>query len=237
MNYEDEDNDKKIKIPFKKVGDRLEFLFGGDIPIEDGCVGHLIVPIDEVIDQAFKNNLLIESSVQVLPAGSLILIGMTNKSMAYKENPIYPVDYYYLTSGITYFEPVVLETPVIEAYRSNLKNESSAKNEGGLWLNLKGLDDCEIKSGPVKMLNHPEMNNAISLNHAYTLLSEKIESHRISHTGNIYKRCYYKEKNGKWYPLKLLRDNMKIDNEVSIIDASWNHFQNNIGWRVKKTKS
>jgi len=230
MNYEDEDNVKKIKIPFKMVGDRMEFLFGGEIPLEDGCIGQLVVPIDAITVQAFKQNLLIESSAQILPVGSLILIGMTEKNKVYKEDPKYPVDYYYLTPGITYFEPVILEKPIIETYRA--KNESSAKNEGGLWLNLKGLDDCEIKSGPVKLLNYPEINKATSLNHAYTLLSEKIERHRISHTGNIYKRCYYQEKNGKWYPLKLLRDNMKIDIEESIIDSTWKHFQTKIGWRV-----
>lgn len=211
MNYDDEDNGKKIKVPFKKVGDRIEYLFGGDIPIEDGCIGQLIVPIDAITDQAFKDNLLIESSVKVLPAGTQILIGMTRENIAYKEDPNYPVDYYYLTPGISYFEPVLLESPVKHSL-SNSSSQPSAKNEGGLWLKLKGLDDCEVKSGPVRMINHPELNNAISLNHAYTLLSEKIEKHRISHTGNIYKRCYYKEKNGKWYPLKLLRDNMKIDN-------------------------
>lgn len=233
MNYEDEDNEKRIKIPFKKVGDRFEFLYGGDIPIKDGSIGQVIVPIDSVTKQEFKDNLLIESSMQVLPAGALILIGMTEHNMAYKADPNYRVDYYYLTPGITYFEPVVLEKPAKKSGSSNSKYISSEKIEGGLWLNLKGLDDCNIKSGPVKMLNHPELNNAISLNHAYTLLSEKIEKHRLSHTGNIYKRCYYQEANGKWYPLKLLRDNMKIDVEKSIIDRTWAEFKNKIGWKMK----
>jgi hypothetical protein len=232
MGFEDEDNIKKTKIPVKKVGDRLEFLFGGDVPLRDGCIGHLIVPIDDIEDETFKNNLLIEKTVQILPAGTKLLMGMTEKNRIFREDTNYPVDLYYLSTGITHFEPVELENPVISS-SSNLNNIASVKSNGGLWLSLKGVDHCEIKSGSVKILNHPDIDKAFSLNHAYTLLSEKIEKHRISHTGNIYKRCYYQEKNGKWYPLKLLRDNVNLEIEISIIDATWNHFQNTIGWTVK----
>ena len=45
-----------------------------------------------------------------------------------------------------------------------------------------------------------------SLNYAFTRLSEQYEPWRISHTGNIYDRIFYKENNEKWYPIDLLRN-------------------------------
>ncbi|NOQ63965.1 MAG: hypothetical protein GQ582_05585 [Methyloprofundus sp.] len=53
----------------------------------------------------------------------------------------------------------------------------------------------------------PILNNqqAYSLNHAYTVISEAFEKHRISHSGNVFKDVYYKE-NSKWLPIASLRD-------------------------------
>lgn len=52
----------------------------------------------------------------------------------------------------------------------------------------------------------PILNNqeAISLNHAYTLISQKYETKRKSHTGNVFDLCYV-EKGDKWVPLDMLR--------------------------------
>jgi len=54
----------------------------------------------------------------------------------------------------------------------------------------------------------PSLNSeAYSLNEAYTKISQVFEPKRASHTGNVFKKCYYlcKER-GEWYPLDHLRE-------------------------------
>lgn len=60
-----------------------------------------------------------------------------------------------------------------------------------------------------------------SLNHAYTLLSERIELDRMSHTGNVYQLIFYKESDGKWYPLDKLRNPSSFDNAEMIVSKLW----------------
>ncbi len=45
---------------------------------------------------------------------------------------------------------------------------------------------------------------AKSINHAYTLISQVYEPHRMSHTGNVFAKVWYMT-NNRWKPLKSLR--------------------------------
>ena len=65
---------------------------------------------------------------------------------------------------------------------------------------------------------------AISLNHAFTLLSEVYEPWRKAHTGSVYERFYYLESDGKWYPLALLRDAGIAQQEQKIAKDLWASF-------------
>ena len=57
----------------------------------------------------------------------------------------------------------------------------------------------------IPILNNQEAN---SLNHAYTLISQEFEKHRISHSGNVFKDIYYK-KDDKWQPIDSFRDSLE----------------------------
>jgi hypothetical protein len=50
--------------------------------------------------------------------------------------------------------------------------------------------------------------NAQSLNHAFTLLSTKFETERISHTGNVFAQVFFRGKMG-WHALNEVRG--KVD--------------------------
>jgi hypothetical protein len=63
-----------------------------------------------------------------------------------------------------------------------------------------------------------------SLNHAYTKLSEVFETWRISHTGNIYTRLLYRERNGIWYPLDILRNETLVTQEQDLARKLWDDF-------------
>ena len=72
---------------------------------------------------------------------------------------------------------------------------------------------------------------AISLNHAFTMLSQKFESHRISNTGNVYDRFFYKESNGHWFPLDDLRRGAQSQTERALISDLWRQVEEELGWR------
>lgn len=59
------------------------------------------------------------------------------------------------------------------------------EKEGGLFLRQIGLDRTELLSSSVKLPEGFDPPFAQSLNHAFTVLSERYETHRLSHTGNV----------------------------------------------------
>lgn len=76
---------------------------------------------------------------------------------------------------------------------------------------------------------------ANSLNHACTLLSERYEGHRISHTVNVYKHVFYQEagsEGGRWYPLDQLRNGVVAGVEESIRADAWARLEERLGSRL-----
>jgi hypothetical protein len=69
-------------------------------------------------------------------------------------------------------------------------------NRGGLWLMTEGVEAVGLASTTVLLPDIISAEPVASLNHAYTKLSETFETWRISHTGNIYTRVLYQERNG-----------------------------------------
>jgi hypothetical protein len=102
---------------------------------------------------------------------------------------------------------------------------------GGLWLNVKGLDKTDIISSPIWMPDGCKEKTAISLNHAFTMLSEMYETHRLSHTGNVYNRVFYQEANGYWYPLADLREGVLANAEHQLLVETWRQLEAMLGWR------
>ncbi len=51
------------------------------------------------------------------------------------------------------------------------------------------------------------------MNIALTRLSEQYEPWRKAHTGNVYDRVIYKESNGRWYPLNVMRNSISAKKE------------------------
>lgn len=81
---------------------------------------------------------------------------------------------------------------------------------------------------------------ATSLNHACTLLSEKYETHRISHTKNVYQYVFYLDElrywradgmRMQWRPLERLRGGVIADVESSIVTAAWQQLEKALGFR------
>jgi hypothetical protein len=77
---------------------------------------------------------------------------------------------------------------------------------------------------------------AISLNHAFTMLSKAYEKHRISNTGNVYSRVFYQDRNKHWYPLDDLRTGVQAEGERKLLNELWAQVEQTLGWRPAPPK-
>jgi hypothetical protein len=93
--------------------------------------------------------------------------------------------------------------------------------DGAGYFVLDKAGKGSFTSGAIKLPECLELDTPRSLNHAYTLISELIETNRQSHTGNIYKQVFYKESDEQWYPLDKLRNPNKLDIDTSIVSKLW----------------
>jgi len=75
-----------------------------------------------------------------------------------------------------------------------------------------------------------EMESAQSLNHAFTKLSERFETHRLSHTGSVYSRVFYKESDSHWYPLEELKNPVFGNAEHAVRTAGWKAIESQLDW-------
>ena len=89
---------------------------------------------------------------------------------------------------------------------TKLQVKALGDETGGLWLILEGPKAVGLRSTQILLPSGVSEDPVISLNHAFTKLSEIFEPWRKSHTGNVYQRFLYLEKDSRWYPLELLRN-------------------------------
>lgn len=223
-------DEKQVRIPVKRVGDAWEFFYGGGIPVKDGALGELIVGANQVTDARFLERMTGETSVRIFDEGSLLLVALSDRSQKGGRIGQWPnIDRELVPHGTTRFEAIVVAPlPASIVKQPQLRG---VQKESGVWLRLKGLERSELVCRAVRLPDELESRIATSLNHAYTLLSEKYETHRISHTGNVYSRIFYEESNGKWYPLADLRDGVRVEAERQLIAAAWQEVEEKLGWR------
>lgn len=219
----------KVTVPVKRVGERWEFFYGGDVPVCEGALGELTLSAEQITDERFKQRLTQELLLQVLEEGTELRIALSDRGADSPRAEDWPERYpASVPSGTTRFVPIWL-APV------NPKQDelplSADIARGGLWLKLKGLERCELQTSAVRLPNGCSVPTAISLNHAFTVLSERYERHRISHTGNVYARIFYKERNDRWYPLDDLRRGVQAEAEQELLASTWQEVEQLLGWR------
>jgi hypothetical protein len=221
----------QITLPVKRVGDRWEFLYGGDIPVVDGVQANLTISTSQITDEQFLARVNQDVTVKVLNQGTRLLIALTdkneNQSLGGKWHGTLPVR---LPPGTTRLEEVFLGERTEQRSRF-LNDEVDTDQHGGLWLRIRGLNKSELISSSIVLPEGLDERSAISLNHAFTLLSKKYETHRLSNTGNVYTHVFYQENNSRWYPLSDLRLGVLDDVERSLIRDTWLEVEQKLGWR------
>jgi hypothetical protein len=224
---------KRLKVPVHIVNGRWEFFYGGAVPVAEGTQAEMVIDSARITDDDFLRRVTQRVVTHCLPRGAQLMVGLsihapTRHAVLYHPNSQGPksiaVDSWHLPSVSTQFVPVTLgqvrQTPATEMFWE----------EGGLWMVVSGLGECELVSSSVDFPEELEMESAQSLNHAFTKLSERFETHRLSHTGSVYARVFYLESDLRWYPLEYLKSAALGRAEHAVMAASWQAIEDQLGW-------
>lgn len=170
---------RTLTIPIRIEAGKVAFAFGKRMPaLVDGTRGELVVSVDSVVDRYLAKLLQADQSVDLLPIGSLVLIA------------VHPAFGDQAMQRAAYQKPVELMKPGLLYYEAYI--------EQALGLRLAGARRPSFTGGACTI---PALDNrrAISLNQAFTLLSERYEPDRHSHVGNAFKSgIYLDEASGQW---------------------------------------
>jgi hypothetical protein len=228
-NYFDPDWTAKVTVPVKRVGERWEFFYGGDVPVREGTLGELTLCANQISDERFRQRVSQEFVVKILDEGAPLLFALSDRSRGGARIGTWPdIAPSSVPAGTTRFELVTLGPCKPKSPQPEL---DGIRETGGLWLKLKGLERSELAGSTVIMPQGFEPAAATSLNHALTLLSQVHETHRISNTGNVYTRVFYQEKNNRWYPLNDLRTGVQAEGERLLLGDLWDQVEQSLGWR------
>lgn len=220
---------RRIRFPVRLVDAEWEFVLGGRIPITDGSTAELLVDRQDINDPDFLKIMERRAAYRILDQGTPLFVGIVTKPDVEVRADLRPFlvplqemwrDFApgfldsWATSSPSFVQISLGDASVQQQRRLNATT-------GGLWLTTKGFDAVGIVSSRIN-LPPPVSDRAVaSLNHAFTRLSEACETWRISHTGSIYARIFYRERNGLLYPLEVLRNEALARQEDGIAKDLW----------------
>ena len=216
---------KVIRVPVKLVDGGWELLYGGAVKVKEGAVGELHLDQMYFTDKKFLKALTIKRQVAVLAAGTELRVALTVKpglDAALRSfllaRDATPHRHTAKISVQTRFVSIHLGGPTVAQQKKANEKEVA---HGGLFLWLEGMEPRAIESGMVNLPAAPGLEPVDSLNYAFTRLSEVFEPWRKAHTGSIYERIFYLERDEHWYPLKDLRDRALASAERALIKELW----------------
>lgn len=220
----------KVTVPVKRVGERWEFFYGGDVPVKDGTLGELTVSAEQITDEHFHLRVTQELTVKILDEGAPLLVALSDRSANGRRVGPWPTPHpLNAPAGTTRVERIHLGPMKTKMPGEPVLDPAIVR--GGLFLKLKGLERCELIGSTVVMPDGFSQPSATSLNHAFTLLSQMHEKHRISNTGNVYSRIFYEDRDERWYPLDDLRKGVQAVGERTLLSELWVDVEKKLGWR------
>ena len=223
---------RRLRIPVRFVDGTWECAWGGAVPVRNDTEAELVVQRTAIADKAFLKSIERKGRHKVLDEGTTLLVCLTMKAKTQAPEALRrllkPYDYFRGTIATTYLDywnpGSIVFVEVTLAGPDNKQARLFDTNRGGLWLMTEGAEAVGLASTTVLLPCAISTKPVASLNHAYTKLSEIFETWRISHTGNIYTRVLYRERNGIWYPLNVLRNKALEKQEQEIARNLWDDF-------------
>ena len=221
---------KLIRIPMRYVDGAWVFEFGGVVPAVEGSTAELVVQESRLTDRALAKQLLAKSQISILDQGTrlrALLVIKSNTELTDQQRKLllhwrdvrhdFALEF---MSAWSTEPPSFVELELSGPTDRQLQRQPA--ESGGLWLGLEGMRPVGLISSMIFLPEAISAERAISLNHAFTILSEVYEPWRISHTGNVYTRFFYQESDRLWYPLELLRNAQVAKAEQVIAHRLWN---------------
>ena len=194
----------------------------------------MTIDTSTIHDDAFLRRVTTEATFGILEENTPLLVALSDRSRHGGRVGPWPPDKEHplsLPLGTTRLARIALGPPKLKASADANARQLQIPETGGLWLRLKGLEKCELLSSTILMPDGFPEPTAISLNHAFTLLSREYEKHRISNTGNVYTRVFYQDRDKCWYPLDDLRRGVQVKAERALLNELWAEIEKALGWR------
>lgn len=220
---------KLVRVPMRFVDGKWVFEYGGEIIASEGTQAELVIEASKLTDRLLADELLQNTRLKILDQGTKLRVmlhardrsglsteqceRLLNFDKVKHEFEFGALDGWVV--GPPSFIEVIVGRPIDEQRRL-FNNE-----KGGVWIRLEGLRSVGLISSSIELPADVSAKPAISLNHAFTFLSEVYEPWRLSHTGNVYTRFFYQEKDGRWNPLELLRNARIAKREQEIAFNLW----------------
>jgi len=175
---------KRLRIGVRFDGTSFVLLDGKPLPkLTEGSYAELVVAPESIEDENVRAHLSGQRSIQFLPEGSLILLGVSPTMIGDNPPPgLIQPERHPIPSGELFVE---------------------VQLDADLYLQLRG--DQETRLSPCLCTILALNKEAQSLNHAFTLISEAYETKRVSHSGNVFDRGYLMFASGLWTGLDQLR--------------------------------
>ena len=215
-----------VTLPVKLVDGTWELLYGGTTGIKNGTYGELRVAVSSIEDEAVRQRLTQVVTVKVFDEDTELLVALRDRKQPQSLSSRPAIDRVDVPMGCARFESIRIGA-------TTRSTEHVDPTHGGLWIRQRGVDRTDLLCSGIRMPKGFDPATANSLNHACTLLSEKYETHRISHTLNVYQHVFYREAGEKerWRPLEVLRNGNIADVERSIMADAWRKLEEQLGFR------
>lgn len=193
--------EKTVVIPVSIKNGKIEYFYGGNLPEIKDVTAHLVVPAYAIKDKAKLKIFSSEREELILKTGETLLVEVKIEPQLLDKKHL---DYLSFVDS-TY-----------EHRRHSLGYCIEINLIDDLLIILRGTKKAKLKS--CKCFIPFLKDEAHSLNHAYTIISQEFEKQRISHSGNVFKDMYYL-KNKNWTSIDVLRQKSESTNENSLISA------------------
>ena len=182
------DQDRNIVIPAVLRNGQWQPLYGGLMPkLKEGTLAEITLPEHGFANRSDLARFNLEDKIEIQPTGSSLWAVMSpNYGMG---GP---------AIGIPRWATI---RPQDGLENSNLVEFQITE---GLTLHLRGTKHAQLEPCRCKLEGFPDELTVLSINQAYTRLSERYESTRKSHAGNVFTKVFFLEGN-HLLPLEELR--------------------------------
>jgi hypothetical protein len=166
--------ESQTRIPFRVAGGLLvDFYTGKALPLTEGTVGDVVID-SIVVPEHVKRFLGKEERRIIALAGSRVLIGLSQATDRLAELIPHPLQ-------------------KIKSLDSKPKC-AAGRLTGDLCLLLRGTKKAKLQDAPVRLEGFQE--DFVSINQAYTAASQRYETQRRSHSGNVFFTTFVDGPNG-----------------------------------------